>query len=110
MGRLFSETTVTAESSRTVTSSSETVSVETVEESVSVPTAKASRPADIRGSLIIYRDVDEESENIETAPRGEESMDISEDSFATASDHERTRLLVEDLPQPLNEIAEEEEE
>jgi hypothetical protein len=76
---------------------------------MSAQSTKVARPADVRGSLIIYHDLDE-LDNVETASTGGDSiMDISEDSFATVSDQETTRLP-EEPPQPLNEITEEEEE
>jgi hypothetical protein len=104
---------VNGDLSRAVSSTIESaVATETVAEpqpaSITKPTTAVIRSAEIRGSLIIHHDAEEEPENIDTASLGGESMDISEDSFAH-SDHD-SRIPVEDIPQPLNEITEEEEE
>lgn len=61
-----------------------------------------SKKTELRGSLIIHHDTDEETDNVEVNS-AVDSIDISED------EHE-PRQLVEEVAQPLNEIEEVEEE
>lgn len=113
MGRLFSDTSsVNAEPSRTV-STSISEAVEPMRPSK--PQQESAQPTatrqEVRGSLIIHHDIEEENDNVESASNGGDSMmDLSEDSFATTSSDHDTRIHVEEPPKPLNEITEVEEE
>ena len=99
MGRLFSESAVAVESSRTISAASEPPKMtNSVEEAKQVATTKSRGKTELRGSMIIHHDTDEEVDGISAAG---DSMDISED---------KSRLPIEEPPKPLNEIEEIDEE
>ena len=102
MGRLFSESSANTESSRTTSTSTETTkAIEATDEQKPLTTT-AARRTEVRGSMIIHHDADEELELVE--------MESTEDSIDVSKDNLEQRFPVEIRPQPLNEILEVEEE
>src|SRR5579859_5237654 len=102
--RLFSETWTLADSTKTIASTelSSTTETPATTENATTTTGRSER----RGSLVIHHDIDEDPEHAETKSTGaNDSMDISEDSFAALHDPR-----VEEAPVPLNEIVEEPED
>ena len=99
MGRLFSESSVNTESSRTFSTTTEPVSAADGQQALTVTTSKKT---EVRGSMIIHHDTDEETDHAEVTSVGD-SIDISED------DHQAQQPIAV-VARPLNEIEELEEE
>lgn len=100
MGRLFSDTSVPTELSRTTSSFTEPTKIDEGDEEQPRPTTTTR--AELRGSMIIHHDAEEELNHIEVTSTG--------DAVRSSEHGQESRIPTAEPPQPLNEIAEVEEE